>query len=309
MGSEGFVPLRVSDIQIGKPLPWPVYDGENNLLLREGFVVENQRQIEMLVENGLYRNPKWKKVSINIGTNSKQEKDDKEKEKAAAASESLKATFEEMVPKVGDPFQIQISTSFGDERYSVKLLGFLPNKSVMVGAPEFEGHLVLCRENQNVIVRSFSGTAAYGFTSSITKVCNSPISYLHLAYPKFVQKVSVRESARISFNIIGTVTNLKTGENSPGLPVSVVDVSTTGAAFLSNKKIAEKDDELRLTFRAKIKEIEVYPILSCIVRSSSIETSENGTHKYRFGIQFQNLPTQELLILQSMVYQKLLEKT
>ncbi|TCV86714.1 flagellar brake protein [Sulfurirhabdus autotrophica] len=307
MGSEGLVPLKISDINIGKPLPWPVYDSDRNLLLREGFIIENQRQIELLSENGLFRNPGWKKSAINIGTNSKQEQEEKDKAKLAT-TENLQGTFVEMKPNVGDPFQIQVSTSFGDERYSVKLLGYLPNGTVMVSAPEFDGHLVLCRENQNVIVRSFSGTAAFGFSSSIRKVCNTPISYLHLVYPKTVQKVSVRESARISFNIIGTVTNLNVGENSPGFPVSVVDVSTTGAAFVTNKKVAEKDDELRLTFKAKIKDIEVYPVLNCIVRSSTLESSESGVEKYRFGIQFKDLPTQELLILQSMVYQKMLEK-
>lgn len=305
MGSEGFVPLKVSDINIGKPLPWPVYDGNNNLLLREGFIVENQRQIESLIKNGLFRNPRWKKSPMLIGSNSKQEKEDKDK---AASSESLKVTFEEMTPHVGDIFNIQISTGTSDERYSVKLLGYLANKTIMVEAPEFDGHLVLCRVDQNAIVRSFSGTTAYGFSSSVVKVNNSPISYLHLAYPKFVQTVSVRESARISFRIIGTITNLKNGESSQGFPVSIVDISTTGAAFISNKQIAEQDDLLRITFKAKIKEIEVYPVLNCIVRSAAMEENENGAHQYRYGVQFQNLPTQELLILQSMVYQKMLEK-
>ena len=301
MESKNFVPLKVADIAIGKPLPWPVYDGNRSLLLREGFVIENQRQVETLIEKGLYRNTRWKKTSIS----SKPEKDNKETQ---APTENTQAQFEEMSPKVGDPFQIQTTTSFGEERHSVKLLGFLPGKTVMVGAPMVDGHLILMRESQNVIVRSFSGTAAHGFSTSIIKVCNSPISYLHLAYPKFVHKVSVRESARVAFNIIGTVVNLKNGEKSPSTPVSVVDVSTSGAAFVSTKKIAEKEDALRLTFRAKVKDIEVYPILPCIVRSIAIETGENDNHKYRYGIQFLELPTHEMLVLQSMVYQKMLEK-
>lgn len=286
MGSETFIPLRVADISVGKPLPWPVYDGNKNLLLREGFVIENQRQVELLVENGLYRNTRWKKTHI------KDQEIKQEDDAAKSSSETVKAQFDEMSPHVGDPFQLQITTSFGEERYMVKLLGFQPGKTIMVGTPSVDGRVVLLRDGQNLIVRSFSGTAAHGFSTSILKVCNFPIPYLHLVYPKYVQTVSVRESARVAFNIIGSVVNLKNGDNSTASPVSVIDVSTTGAAFLATRKIAEKGDMLRLTFRAKIKDIEVYPILSSVVRSEAVERDAGDSLKYKYGIQFQDLPTQ-----------------
>lgn len=47
-------PVVEGDIVLGSPLPWDVYDGRGTLLLRRGFVVESERQLQSLLERGLY---------------------------------------------------------------------------------------------------------------------------------------------------------------------------------------------------------------------------------------------------------------
>jgi HD-GYP domain-containing protein (c-di-GMP phosphodiesterase class II) len=44
--------ISMSEIVLGKPLRWDVYDGNNHLLLTKGFVVERPRQVETLLERG-----------------------------------------------------------------------------------------------------------------------------------------------------------------------------------------------------------------------------------------------------------------
>src|SRR3569833_3795132 len=56
--------LSVSDIVIGEALPWDVYGEGNRLLLRRGQVVQNLRQVEELVQRGLFINAD---VAQNIG--------------------------------------------------------------------------------------------------------------------------------------------------------------------------------------------------------------------------------------------------
>lgn len=46
--------IAMSDIVIGKPLPWDVYDANNKLLLRKGHVVQREQQVETLVVRGLF---------------------------------------------------------------------------------------------------------------------------------------------------------------------------------------------------------------------------------------------------------------
>ena len=52
----GFVKVGVSDVEVGKPLAHPLYDGNRKLLLKRGHVVESAHQRELLIERGLYRN-------------------------------------------------------------------------------------------------------------------------------------------------------------------------------------------------------------------------------------------------------------
>ncbi len=41
-------------ILVGRPVPYDCYDGHGNLLLKKGLVVDSQKQVEFLLERGLY---------------------------------------------------------------------------------------------------------------------------------------------------------------------------------------------------------------------------------------------------------------
>ena len=53
--SERYIKVREEQIRVGEPLPWDVYDADNNLLLREGVTVPNEKQLERLLADGMYR--------------------------------------------------------------------------------------------------------------------------------------------------------------------------------------------------------------------------------------------------------------
>ncbi len=46
--------ISMSDIVIGQPLQWDIYGSDGNLLLRRGFVVNSEHQVDVLIERGLY---------------------------------------------------------------------------------------------------------------------------------------------------------------------------------------------------------------------------------------------------------------
>lgn len=46
--------ISMSDIVLGQPLQWDIYGSDGNLLLRRGFVVNSEHQVEVLIERGLY---------------------------------------------------------------------------------------------------------------------------------------------------------------------------------------------------------------------------------------------------------------
>jgi c-di-GMP-binding flagellar brake protein YcgR len=216
--------------------------------------------------------------------------------------------YEEMKPRIGDPVQLNVQTSTASERYAVNLVGLVKGRTVIVTAPILNGSVVLMREGQSVIVRSFSGTDAYGYASSVLRVCNSPIPYLHLAYPKSVKGVAVRKSARAHFNLIGSVVNKQEIEEAKGYAVIITDISVSGASFTASEAIANKGDAITLSFRAKPNDIESYPVINCIVKSIVDEGGIGGdTLKLHYGVQFKDLPQDTSLLLQNMIYKKLLE--
>lgn len=225
----------------------------------------------------------------------------------APVSSKITAGFEDIKARVGDMLQVQISTDSQEIRHSVKLLGYLAGKTIMITAPSVNNTVLLLREGQHLTVRAFSGTAAYAFSSEIIKVCNSPLPYLHLSYPKSTQKVPIRASARINFDLLGAATNITHGDNASAstTAITITDISTTGAAVTAASPLGKKGDTLRIAFRARIHDIMVHPSLKCVIRSLS--SADDGTHSIKYGLQFLDLQTQELLTLQSLVYQKILE--
>lgn len=46
--------LGIADIVVGQPIPWDVYDDARKLLLKKGQVVASERQVAMLVDQGLF---------------------------------------------------------------------------------------------------------------------------------------------------------------------------------------------------------------------------------------------------------------
>lgn len=50
-----YIALTAGQIQLGKPLPWPVFDAKGNLLLNQGCVISSASQLERLLARGLYQ--------------------------------------------------------------------------------------------------------------------------------------------------------------------------------------------------------------------------------------------------------------
>jgi len=298
--NDSVVPLRIGDIAVGKPLPWPIYGPNKKLLLREGYVIETQRQLEVLVKDGLYRSSVPSTSALRVKSAAPAE------QKKAEEVETRNFCFDELKPKVGDAIQLQVK----DERYSVKLMGYVKGRTIMVSTPMADGGVILLREGQPAVVRSFSGRDAYAFSSSILRVCNAPLPYLHLAYPKTVQSVTVRKTARADFNLIGTVMNVSNPDMAASRPVRITDMSVTGASFTASELVGEKGDNLNMSFRVKLNEIDasLATTVCCAVRSVTSESEIGSTaDKFRYGVQFTDVPTDVSLLMQNMIYQKLLE--
>lgn len=286
-------PLRKDDIEVGKPLPWPVYDSKKHLLLKEGYVIETQSQLDGLLANGLFRNPNWTRPAPAA-------------EKFGEKEEPSKldiVNFSAVNLLVGDLLQMQLSGE-SDQRYGVKLIGYLEKKSLLVTPPVFNDSVILMRAGQSVVMRCFSGKNAYAFTSSVLRVCNTPYPYLHLVYPIEVRGMKIRKSTRVKSNIIGSVWKKQAPERK--FPCTLDDISFSGAQIVSASPLGETGGVLMLSLRVSNQGTAVYISPSAVIRRCGEVESAEG-RKYSYGVEFLPLDQTESLALQVLVYQNLFE--
>jgi c-di-GMP-binding flagellar brake protein YcgR len=135
-------------------------------------------------------------------------------------SESLDAL--KLMP--GDTLQLQPMIDGQTERYTVRVIGLMRAKSVLVTAPLIDGKLIFIREAQPFLIRAFSGQNVYAFKARVLKAQHTPFPYLHLSYPDSVQVMRIRKAMRAPAQIIVALSDKEGGA------ASVPDASSISAS-------------------------------------------------------------------------------
>lgn len=292
-----YTPIPKSDIEIGKPLLWAVYNSDRQLLLKAGFVLETQSQLDALAEKGLYR-------SSHAGGNypARNRPDDSAESIKKEHVPERSIALEEVKLLIGDQLQIQSQGDQTEDRYYVKLIGYLKGKSVLVTAPQQDGNFCYIKEGRVFVVRFFSGKNAYAFTSSVVRATNVPFPHLHLNYPSQVKGLVIRSGERVNAKIICAVSVLEDTATitAPGV---LTNISVGGALLSSKKKLGEKNDLLTIKFRLFIRGIEFFMTIDAAI--CSVLTDEAGD--FLHGLRFAGLPNDIEIALTAYVYHKLVE--
>ena len=296
-----FIAISTSDIGIGKPLPWSIYTHDRHLVLKRGFLIESQSQLDGLAEKELYRFTSDDAVNMlrhgsdgaGVGERAKSE---------PPAERSL--ALDEIKLAIGDAFQIQTLSEQSESRYYVKLIGYLKGKSVLVTAPQVEGNLCYIKEGQSFIVRFFSGKNAYAFTTSVTRAANVPYPHLHLSYPPQVRGLVVRSGERVGVRIICTV-SVPDDAKTVAVTGLLTNISVGGALLSAKKKLGAKNDLLSVKFRVFIRDIEFFMTIDATICSLLKDDSGETLH----GLCFAGLPNDMAIALTAYVYQTLAESS
>lgn len=217
--------------------------------------------------------------------------------------------FEAMSLKVGDRLQAQPPTKVSAERCFVRLIGYLEDLSMLITTPATVNSVRLqLMEGDQLVMRVFSSQNAFGFASEVQRICKLPYSYLHISFPKKVQGTVIRKAARVKTKIIVKVrTEQEGGADLTGI---ISNLSANGALLDGPRNMAATGDSIQLTFRLKLHNIEANLSLLAIVRAvlgdEKIQQSESPLA--HFGLEFVDLQPNDRMLLQSMVYQKMIEQ-
>lgn len=289
--------VRISngDLRVGQPVPWSLFDENKVLLLAQGVVLDNERQLQQLLERGLFR-------KIRVAEDEPEPETDA---REASRPQEASCSLEDTKLAIGDTLQLQGQADTGATRYYVKLIGYFKGKSLIVTTPSVDGKVLLMREGQAFVVRMFSGKSVYAFPASIFKVANVPYPHLHLTYPAQVRGLVIRSGARVKAKLIASIQGT-TGKVVAG---SISNLSTGGAAVTVKEPVGLKGEVVAVKFRVAIDEVEQYLHLKGIIRSIHGEVDESGGSLVQHGVQFADVPEAEHVSLTAYVYRKLFEET
>ena len=301
---DSFTPIDKSKIQLGQPSSFIIYDAWGNVLLGLGALIETQEQFDNLVENGYQSESMWDSVTpleAAVKEADKTTLNGETKSKPVELNkESIMLDLDSVRWHVGETFFLQVHDN-ALIRYTVKLIGFVKNKSIFVTAPMVDGKVALIRDGQTFIVRAFPGKKAYAFTASAIKSVFSPHPYLHLSYPKLVRCTAIRQSSRASVKIIAAVT---VGNPEQTAAATLTDLSMGGTSGIIKRQLGKKNDKGVIKFKVNAAGNIEYLTIDVILRS--ISPTENA-NEFRHGFEFVDVPAQANLVLSAFVHQTLAE--
>ncbi|MGE5468910.1 MAG: flagellar brake protein [Ignavibacteria bacterium] len=304
------VSVAPADLAVGMPLPWMLQDQDGNVLMREGEVLQNDEQLQTLLAANPLRKLTWNSGAADSSEEEGGGEIDEATDAALAADASdSQFTFQDMRLRVGDRLQLQPPATVSLERFVVKLIGWVDNVSVLVTAPMANGLRVPLRENDSIVARIFAGQKAFGFSSTVERVCKIPYDYLHLSFPAKVQGSVIRKSPRVRTKIIASVANPDASAAAERQSGIIVNLSADGALLKARQPLGEKGNRLQLSFRVSLHKVDAYLTISAVVRSAfpDEEKERDSGVMFNHGLQFQDLAANDTVILQSLIYHQMIE--
>jgi len=228
-------------------------------------------------------------------------------ESSSNASKS-RFSFDDMSLKVGDRLQAQLPSKISAERCFVRLIGYLQDLSLLITAPAtVDGVRLQLMEGDKLVMRVFSNQNAFGFACDVQRICKLPYSYLHISFPKEVQGTVIRKAARVKTKILARVSAEQGGDADQTGVLS--NLSANGALMDASRDLAATGDSIRLTFRIKLHNVDADLSLLAVVRAvfDDARIKQTETSLAHFGLEFVDLQPNDQMLLQSMVYQKMIE--
>jgi c-di-GMP-binding flagellar brake protein YcgR len=308
------VPVRGSELAIGKKLTQAIYDWHGKLLLEAGCVIESQSQLDALSENGFVADSTWDlkpaeprpgtlmKPSATLSTSAKAP--EKAQKPVAFAEEDhgkeIVTAMDEIRWQVNETLYLQ-QIDNPAVRYTVRMIGFIKGKMVFVTPPAADGKFEFVRDGQIFVARAFSGKKAYAFASATMKSVMTPHPYLLLSYPKEVRCTVVRRGVRAMVKLIASVS---LGNPERTAAATLTDMSIGGASGIAKQALGVKGEEGLIKFKVHAAGQDEFLSLKTVLRSvAQAETGEG----FRHGFEFVDLSIHDRLILSAYVHQTLAE--
>ena len=216
--------------------------------------------------------------------------------------------FDDMNLQVEDRLEIVLEESVDKTPHFATLIGYARDDALVLRSPLVNGLPLPMREDEQVLVRVFSGLKAYSFIAVVVRVAFSPFPHIYLSFPSIVNGIEIRKSMRVKVEIKAVVS----GPPDP-VPVQteghITNISVMGAQLVAPIGIGAKGDHIKVSF-SFLAEPEQHPVnmaLEALVQSVKLPKAEEGHDNLaHYGLAFQRVAWDQAVLIQNLVYRQLL---
>ena len=216
---------------------------------------------------------------------------------------SDRSSLADMRPLIGDSLQLDWGMPLKSQKTYVKLVGYLKDRSIIVTAPTIGGRRLELVENDNVLVRGFSGTNAYAFRASVMRVSRLPFDHVYLSFPDNVFGRPVRRSQRVRTELEAMLQSNSPDRAEP-VRAQIENLSALGALVCTEQPL-DPDSPLRFSAALMLHDNSVTLEADSMIVSHHVAANGTGIHSY--GLKFTGLDANDAMLLKAYVYQQIVD--
>jgi len=214
-------------------------------------------------------------------------------------------SFDDMRLGVGDRLQVECPVATGGQRTFVRVVGYMPESSLLVTIPSAAGQRISLVEGDLLIVRVFSRQNAFAFRSHVLRVCRLPFDYLHLSFPTTIQGSIIRKAARVQTELPAEA-GADAGR-AAAVPGVLLNMSASGALLHSRHSLGDKGAIIRLRFTLRLHDVNNELVTLAEIRNVE-QTVEAEGIEYYYGLDFRDPQPRNGMLIRGFVYQTIIEQ-
>lgn len=232
--------VQPGEIEVGRPLPWPIYGHNGDLLAPAGFLVTEELRRRTLQRAGVFRN--IQRLQLGQGGPGPARPDDAEPVDALAELRHNVEFAQLSVSPRGD--------GEGEVTLISEYLGKLPGQILMMSAPPLPGKFAWrdIQEGALIRLRLLTGRSAYSFDTGLLRYMTLPTPMLFLRYPTEVAHQQVRNNVRVRSRIKAVAVMPRDNR----IPVLVENISGEGCGLETETVLGEVGTTFDLMLRIEL---------------------------------------------------------
>ena len=250
------VEVQPGEIEIGQPLPWPIYGHNGVLLAPAGFTVTAELRHRTIAKAGVFRDIQ-RLQQASQGMTGMARPDNAE---PTDALEEIRHNVE-FAQLTFSPR----SESDGEVTLISEYLGKLPGQILLMSAPPLPGRYAWrdIIEGALIRVRLLTGRSAYSFETALMRYMTLPVPMLFLRYPGEVAHQQVRNNVRVRSRLNAVAMMGPTVR----VPVMVENISGDGCGLETDSVLGDVGRSFDMLLRIDLLGQAYTLTLPCIIRN------------------------------------------